>query len=281
MSTTHIRFGRLAVAAGSALVIAAQLGAPQRVTNSANWELSNKFGVGNALNGVSFTTQIGNNNWINNSDSLYYSWKDHTGCSFWVAFPKTKAKTAMFDHTKMAEQLSTLHHKPFDKANLPFATVTWAKDAKTFTFDVEGKRYEWNVATQELRAAGLAAADSTQADSAAAGRGAGGRGAGGGRGANNTPPIQWCGSGGGGRGGAGAGGRGNGGRGAAAAGGPGGGRGGVVDYRNYLPDSSKFLYGLRYNLYLVDVAKKDTVQLSKDGAPQHAFTGGGGGRGGG
>ena len=52
-------------------------------------------------------------NWINGGDSLWYSWRDHVGCGFLVAYPRTKAKSVMFDHAKLASQLSTLHEQMF------------------------------------------------------------------------------------------------------------------------------------------------------------------------
>ena len=70
----------------------------------ANWALSDRFADTAAMRRVSYTTNF-QPNWINNGDSLWYNWRDHNGCGFFVAYPKTKAKTAMFDHSKLASQL--------------------------------------------------------------------------------------------------------------------------------------------------------------------------------
>src|SRR6185437_10213297 len=48
-----------------------------------------------------------------------------------------------------------------------------------------------------------------------------------------------------------------------------GGRGG--DFRNYSPDSSMFAFARDHNLFLVKVATKDTVQLTKDGVKNYSF----------
>ena len=66
-----------------------------------------------------------------------------------------------------------------------------------------------------------------------------------------------------------AGGRGGGGGG----GGRGGGAGGAggQDFRNFSPDSTAFVFAKEHNLYLVEVGKSDTVQLSKDGARFYSF----------
>src|ERR1041384_6020268 len=44
---------------------------------------------------VSYTTSL-TPNWINSGDSLWYNWRDHNACNFYVAYPRTKAKTLMF-----------------------------------------------------------------------------------------------------------------------------------------------------------------------------------------
>ena len=42
----------------------------------------------------------------------------------------------MFDQSRLASQLSTLHRKPFDPTRLPFNAVTFAKDAKSVTITI-------------------------------------------------------------------------------------------------------------------------------------------------
>jgi dipeptidyl-peptidase-4 len=267
-----------ALALIGALIPAGTAAAQQSAANKANWTLSNMFADTATMRRVSYTLAV-TPNWINNGDSLWYNWRDRNSCNFYVVYPKTKSKTPMFDHSKLASQLSALHKKPFDPARLPFNTVTVAKDVKTLTFNVEGQRYEWTFASQELKSLGRAVdstADSTNAAATQGGRGGrGGRGGIGG--APATPPIQYCQGGGGGAGG----GRGNAGGGGGGRGGQGGqGGAGGANIRNYSPDSTMFVFGRAHNVYLVTVAKNDTVQLSKDGATDHSFAGGGGGFGG-
>lgn len=248
---------------GAMLTATSVASAQQQRANAANWTLSNMFADTATMRRVTYSTAV-TPNWINAGDSLWYSWRDHVGCNFLVAYPRTKAKTLMFDQSKLASQLSTLHKKPFDPTRLPFNAVTFAKDAKSVTFIVESQKYEWTFASQELKSLGRAV-DST---AAAGGGGRGGRGNAGA--APAAARIQYCGEGGGG------------GRGAAAGGGGGGGRGGQgapgagANYRNYSPDSTMFVFGRAYNVYLINVARNDTVQLSKDGEAKHSFIGGAG-----
>jgi dipeptidyl aminopeptidase/acylaminoacyl peptidase len=240
-----------------ALLTAAAASAQQPATNKANWTLSNMFSDTATLRRVSYTTSL-TPNWINGGDSLWYNWRDHNACNFYVAYPRAKAKTPMFDHARLASQLSALHKKPFDPTRLPFNTVEFAKDARSMNFGVEGQRYEWSFATQELKSIGR---DTTNQNAG----GRGGRGNAGGT--PQTPQIQYCQGGGASRSTTQA----NGG----AGGGRQGGAGGASNVRNYSPDSTMFVFGRAYNVYLVNVAKNDTVQLSKDGERYRAFTGGG------
>jgi dipeptidyl aminopeptidase/acylaminoacyl peptidase len=251
---------RIVVAA--ALLSATISGAQQPAANKANWTLANMFADTATIRRVSYTTRLAPN-WINSGDSLWYNWRDRNACNFYVAYPRTKAKTLMFDHSRLASQLSALHKKPFDPTRLPFNSVEFAKDAKTINFGVEGQRYEWTFATQDLKHLGR----DTTINQNAGGRG----GRGNATGQPNTPPIQYCAGEGQSRSTAQAGQQGGGGR----QGGPGG-QGGAQNVRNYSPDSSKFVFGRAYNVYLVNVARNDTIQLSKDGERFRTFGGGGG-----
>src|SRR3954469_25244411 len=141
------------IAIAGALLSAAAAGAQQPASNKANWTLSNMFADTATLRRVSYTTSM-TPNWINAGDSLWYNWRDHSACNFYIAYPRTKAKTPMFDHARLASQLSALHKKPFDPTRLPFNSVEFAKDARSMNFGVEGQRYEWSFATQELKSIG-------------------------------------------------------------------------------------------------------------------------------
>ena len=250
MRTPRLVLALTAFAALSALPLAAQ-----DHSNKANWQLAEKFSPASLRSKV-FTSSVVPH-WLGQSDSLCYDWKDHTGSTFYLVVPTTKTKKPLFDQSKLAAQLSELSHRAHDPQNLPFNSVTFAKDRKTFTFTADSSKWEWSVATETLKRLGPAAPPAP----------AGGRG----RGAGNAdaPPqpapdtTNTCG----------------GGRGGAVAfanvftgggGGAGGGRGGN-DFRNYSPDSSMFAFARAHNLYLVKVATGDTIQLSRDGVKNYSF----------
>jgi dipeptidyl-peptidase 4 len=255
MSATLVAKRSLRVTA-AALVLGAlpltSLVAQQAHANRANWELADKFGP-QALRPLIYTNAV-NPHWLGQSDSLCYDWKDHNGSTFFLVVPTSKTKKPLFDQGKLAAQLSELSHHAHDPQNLPFTSITFSKDRKTFSFTADSSKWEWEVASETLKRLG-------PAGGGAAGRGGrGGRGGAGG--APPTPPdtVNTCGgNAGGGRAGGGGGG-----------GGGFGGRGGG-DFHNYSPDSSRFAFARDHNLFVVDVATKDTVQLTHDGVKNYSF----------
>ena len=48
--------------------------------------------------------------------------------------PTTKTKKPLFDQVKLASQLSDLSHRAHDPQNLPFTSIRFSTDRKTFTF---------------------------------------------------------------------------------------------------------------------------------------------------
>lgn len=247
---------RLHISAGLILLTALPLAAQEHV-NKANWPLAEKFSTPN-VRSRTYTTAV-SPHWLGQSDSLCYDWKDHSGSTFLLVVPTTKTKKPLFDQAKLAAQLSELSHHAHDPQDLPFTSITFSKDRKTFGFTADSSKWEWDVSAETLKRLGPASL-------AGGANGRGGRGGRGGGEVNDSTPatapdtLNTCGGAGGGR----AGGGGGGGGGAGA-----GGRGG--DFRNYSPDSSMFAFARDHNLYVVKVATKDTVQLTHDGVEHYSF----------
>lgn len=239
----------------------AQVPPPNPNGPKANWTLFNQFGTA-SLRNMTFSTTI-TPRWIGESDSLFYSWRDHSGDHWYLVNAFTKVKKPLFDHVKLAAQLSVLRQRAIEAYNLSeqFTLINITKDHKHLRFAVDSTRYNWNLASELLTSMGKyrGAQDSLmikdeEVDAALGGGG----GAGGGRGGGV----------GGGRGGA----AGAGGRGAVDP---------LIAARNYSPDSSAYVFARNHNLYLVEKPKNDTVQITKDGFDKFSFAGGGRGNAGG
>ncbi len=224
--------------ATSASLVTPQLGAQQpnqadeSRTNKGNWALANRFSTG-ALRAITYTNGV-QPRFLGQSDTMWYNWRDREGSKFvlFVPSPTGGTKRPLFDPAKMAQQLTLLSKKPYDAMNLPFQTVTFLKNHKAFRFNVDTVRYEWELATETLKALGrpprTPAADEERETGGGGGRGGGG----------------------GGRGGAG---------------------GGTPDPRNFNPDSTAFVFAREHNLFVVEVGKPDTVQVTRDGALDYSF----------
>jgi dipeptidyl-peptidase 4 len=193
--------------------------------NQANWHLADRFSTEN-VRMMAFSTSVAPR-WLGESDSLFYNWRDRNGGTFYLVVPATRLKRPLFDHAKLAEELSRLHKKPYEPAKLPFTTLNFTKDHKRVRFQVDSTRYEWNLAAQTLTSLGIWKRDSVAVDEEAATTGGGGGGGGGG---GRTP-----------------------------------------DFRNFSPDSTAFAFARAHNLFVVEVATGDTVQVTQDGEKDYSF----------
>jgi dipeptidyl aminopeptidase/acylaminoacyl peptidase len=237
MFGTRSRYAALLLlSAGTAPALAQATASAGRI-GRANWELANKFSP-DALRRVAFSTGV-TPRWIGKTDSLWYNWRDHSGSTFWLVFPPARVKRPLFDHVKLAAALAAAHRRPYEPNNLPFTTVTFTRDHKSIRFTVDSgtaaTRYEWSLAGETIRSLGRPPRpDSIPPDEEREEGQQGGRGGGGGGG-----------------------------------GGFGGGQN--QNFRNFSPDSSAFVFAMNHNLYLVDVARNDTLQISTDGVRNYSF----------
>ncbi len=226
----------------SASAVGAQLlphtpgAAAQPANNRANWAQANRWST-QAMQQMTYSTSA-QARFVEESDSAFYSWRDKSGTTWYLATPQ-RGKQPLFDHVKMAAQLSELHRRAYDAYALPITTVNFTKDHKNIRFAVDSTRYNYNLPSEKLtvhKSPWRANRDSIPDDEERQAGGAGGGGRGGG--------------GGGGQGGAG---------------------GTAPDFRNFSPDSTAFVFAREHNLYFVEVAKGDTVQLTRDGERNYSF----------
>ena len=203
-------------------------------TNKANWKLSDRFSAEftNRLVGTLTVTP----NFINDTDTFWYSWKDAKGTRFMIVDPRARTKKLLFDSSKMAALLSEQLKKPYDYTTLPISVVVFSKDSKSFTFVADETNFEYTLATETLVNKGKVPAPRVPRQPGAA---VGGQRRGGGGSGGQRPP---------------------------------GAPADPNDYRSFSPDKKSYVYGQGYNLYFVDTAdEKNPVQLSKDGERYYGF----------
>jgi dipeptidyl aminopeptidase/acylaminoacyl peptidase len=77
--------------------------------------------------------------WLQGGDRFWYSYQTRDGRRFVVVDPLKKAKAPLFDHAKMAAQLTAITREPYDAQHLPFPTLKFKND-NVFEFDVSVPR---------------------------------------------------------------------------------------------------------------------------------------------
>ncbi|MDE3054742.1 MAG: DPP IV N-terminal domain-containing protein, partial [Gemmatimonadota bacterium] len=171
-------------AVAAAAVAARPVAAQQARGNQANWALANKF-TPEAMRPILYSETVAAH-WIGKSDSMWYNWKDHTGSTFYLAVPALKLKRPLFDHARLAAALTAQSGHAYDAYNLPFTSVEFGKDHRTFGFNADSSHWEWNLAAETLTRTGPATRE-RPAPAGRGGRGFGGFGFGGGDFRNYSP----------------------------------------------------------------------------------------------
>src|SRR5215831_3314193 len=76
--------------------------------------------------------------WLN-GDRFWYSYQTRDGRRFFAVDPLKKTKAPLFDHAKIAAQLTAVTREPYDAQHLPFSTIKFKNDT-VFEFDVSVPR---------------------------------------------------------------------------------------------------------------------------------------------
>lgn len=130
-----------------ALVVPAQA---QTRQNTANWKLAEKFSSA-SLRPYVYSSSV-SPVFLKDSDNFWYVWREADGKRFMFVDVSKKQKKRLFDHQKLAVQLSEMHKKPYDFNALPFDTLTMSDDGNSFKFQVESKYYSYDLKTETLKA---------------------------------------------------------------------------------------------------------------------------------
>lgn len=77
--------------------------------------------------------------WMQAGDRFWYAYQTRDGRRFFVVDPAKKTKAPLFDHAKMAAQLTSITRQPYDAQHLPFSTIKFKNDG-LFEFEVSVPR---------------------------------------------------------------------------------------------------------------------------------------------
>ncbi len=98
-------------------------------------ELAQRFS-GSKLNNMLFSTII-RPIWFKTGNKFWYSYKTGEGTRWYVVDPTANTKQLMFDHDKMAAELTEIVKDPFIAASLPIENLETSDDGKSITFEVK------------------------------------------------------------------------------------------------------------------------------------------------
>lgn len=82
-------------------------------------------------------------NWIGTADSFWYCRETRDGCTYTVVDARTGAKSPLFDHERLSQQLEELTKKKFPAADLRLGSVVVTAD-RTVTFSAFGNAYSYS-----------------------------------------------------------------------------------------------------------------------------------------
>ena len=99
-----------------------------------NLELAERF-AGDKLANMLFSTSV-DPNWLPNGTSFFYSYKTGDGTRWYIVNPSAGSRQPLFDHDRMAAQLTEIVKDPFIGSDLPIRNLRPEADNETFTFEV-------------------------------------------------------------------------------------------------------------------------------------------------
>lgn len=117
------------------------------------YELAERF-TAEKLQHMLFSTTV-DPHWFPSGEKFWYSYKTSEGTRWYVVDPAARRRTPLFDHARLAAQLTEIVKDPFIAEQLPIRQLEVGDDGRTFTFEV--------VSSQEVPPA-------SKSDSTAAGK---------------------------------------------------------------------------------------------------------------
>ncbi len=102
------------------------------------YELAERFS-GTKLSNMLFSTTV-DPHWFKTGNKFWYTYKTGEGTRWYVVDPTARTRRPLWDHDKMASQLTEIVKDPFIAASLPISNLEAADDGHTFTFEVKSSQ---------------------------------------------------------------------------------------------------------------------------------------------
>lgn len=106
----------------------------------ANYELASRFSPEN-MKRLVFSNSV-DPHWLKNSTRFWYVYETSEGKFYTIVDPKLKSKVLLFDHDKIAMDMTRLTGDPFDKKNLDIEKIEFLNNETVIRFEVKSKLLE-------------------------------------------------------------------------------------------------------------------------------------------
>ena len=98
------------------------------------YELAERFTAGKLQN-MLFSTSV-DPHWFKSGEKFWYEYKTGQGNRWYIVDPAARKQEPLFDHDKMAAQLTEIVKDPYIASMLPIRNLDVEEDGETFTFEV-------------------------------------------------------------------------------------------------------------------------------------------------
>ncbi|MDE5572869.1 MAG: DPP IV N-terminal domain-containing protein, partial [Muribaculaceae bacterium] len=135
MKKSNVFLASLLLSVGGFALNAAPVDNNNGAVQSSNpYELPERF-TAPKLSKMLFSTTV-DPHWFPTGDKFWYSYKTSEGNRWYVVDPVARRKSPMFDHDKMAADLTYIVKDPYIAAQLPIRNLEVQPDGYTYTFEV-------------------------------------------------------------------------------------------------------------------------------------------------
>ena len=111
-----------------------------RAQDDANAAKRNRYALAerftaSKLGNMLFSTMV-DPHWFKSGEKFWYSYKTSEGTRWYVVDPDKRQRKPLFDHAKLAAQLTEIVKDPFIAEQLPIRNLDVDEDGRTFTFEI-------------------------------------------------------------------------------------------------------------------------------------------------
>ena len=110
----------------------------EKVREQNRHALAERF-TASKLSNMLFSTTV-DPHWFKSGEKFWYSYKTNQGTRWYIVDPATRKRVEMFDHDKLAAELTEIMKDPFIAAQLPITNLEVNEDGQTFTFEVRSSQ---------------------------------------------------------------------------------------------------------------------------------------------